>query len=155
MRILCGVTDSIDTIVTNAHKAIPSICFPLHRLPSDIKNCKSGQLKSSQFPSHGLRETTPAHSGSSYCLDLSASLSQYFSFLLYRSPPISSRYSSSTFSLEARSESSFLYSKGILPQCLSDPLPFPYSDLHCHWFLLCTPLQFLTTHSVKAIHISF
>ena len=33
-------------------------------------------------------------------------------------------------------ESLFVYGRGILCHCVSDPLPFPQFDLHCHLFLL-------------------
>jgi len=87
-----------------------------------LRATQSGQLKSSSvnflllhFGAHDPRETGQ-RTVSSYCLDLSPRLSQYFRFLLYHSPPISSRPSSSTFSLGAPTENSLLYSKGILPQ---------------------------------------
>ena len=47
----------------------------------------------------GVHDETPVASVSSYCLDLSPSLSHYFSFLPYPFPPPRSRSSSCTFSL--------------------------------------------------------
>lgn len=45
------------------------------------------------------------------------------------------------------SQSLFLYSKGSIPHCMSDPLPFLKFDLHCHWFPLCMPPQCLQSRA--------
>jgi hypothetical protein len=41
-------------------------------------------------------------------------------------------------------ESLFVCGRGILPQCISDPLPIPQFDLHCHWFLWYMSPNFYT-----------
>jgi hypothetical protein len=35
-----------------------------------------------------------------------------------------------------------------LPQCMTEPLPFLQFDWHCHWFLLCMPLEFFVWHNI-------
>jgi hypothetical protein len=86
---------------------------------------------------------TPPHSFRLLPWPLSPSLSHYFNFLLYRSPPAPYPSSSSTSCTTVSVPSSFLYDKGSLRHCTSDPLLFPRSNLHSHWFVLPTPPHFL------------
>jgi hypothetical protein len=95
-----------------------------------------------QFGSESLHEVSEADSLSSYFRDFSPSVSHYFIFFLFRSPAPSQSSSSSSFSfsfcfvLRAPTRSLFLCGRGILPQCMPDPLSltlviFPATGCPC------------------------
>ena len=77
------------------------------------------------------------------------SLSIYFSFLLFYSPPPLFWSLSSTL-LGVQSQTFFFYVRGILPECMHSTLAFLRLELHCHWFpLLCIPPQFCIWDNIR------
>jgi hypothetical protein len=58
-------------------------------------------------------------------------------------------WSSSLLSVGVPTQNLLVCGKGILPQFMTSPLPFPQFDLHCQWFLLCMPAQFFIWNNIR------
>ena len=82
----------------------------------------------------------------SHCLELSPSLSHYFSLLYYPFPPALFRFSSCMLSLRFPSLPFLFYGRGIFPQFELDPLQFLPFDMHCHYFLV---------HAFAGLHLRY